>query len=174
MSFSKFYRQNHLKTFWRLGAGEYKLSREPKGYEKDNPAIEYLKLKSLVATKALADKDLVGKDLLTSIVNGYRALMPLLQFINRSLELKFMKNPKTNAQQTLLLFRKCVGCCTPYSGRQGNHLWSHCTYLGTNSSARMVGWAMNASFAIHPQYRLNGWLTATVCLQAKHILPLPL
>jgi hypothetical protein len=26
------------------------LSREPKGYEKDNPAIEYIKLKSFVAT----------------------------------------------------------------------------------------------------------------------------
>lgn len=72
--------------FGELEAGEYKLSREPKGYLKDNPAIEYLKLKSLVATKALADKDLVGKDLLTSIVNGYRALTPLLQFINRSLD----------------------------------------------------------------------------------------
>jgi hypothetical protein len=35
------------KVYGDLEGGEFKLSREPKGYEKDNPAIEYLKLKSL-------------------------------------------------------------------------------------------------------------------------------
>ncbi|MEJ7683947.1 MAG: DUF2461 family protein [Segetibacter sp.] len=62
------------------------LSREPKGYEKDNPAIEYLKLKSLVATQTLTDEDLVSKDLLQKIVSAFTALMPLIKFINRSLE----------------------------------------------------------------------------------------
>ena len=74
------------KTFGDLEKGEFKLSREPKGYAKDNPAIEYLKLKSLVATQTLTDADLVSKNLLQKIVTAFTALMPLIKFINRSLE----------------------------------------------------------------------------------------
>ncbi|HEX8357234.1 MAG TPA: DUF2461 domain-containing protein [Segetibacter sp.] len=69
-----------------LEQGEFKLSREPKGYEKDNPAIEYLKLKSLVAIRPLTDEELVSKDLLKKILEAFEALMPLIKFINRSLE----------------------------------------------------------------------------------------
>ena len=74
------------KVYGDLEQGEFKLSREPKGYEKNNPAIEYLKLKSLVATEPLTDVDLTSKDLLKKIVAAFTALMPLIKFINRSLE----------------------------------------------------------------------------------------
>jgi uncharacterized protein (TIGR02453 family) len=74
------------KIFGELEQGEFKLSREPKGYEKENPAIEYLKLKSLVAIQPLTDADLVSKDLLKKILATFTALMPLIKFINRSLE----------------------------------------------------------------------------------------
>jgi len=74
------------KVYGDLEQGEFKLSREPKGYEKDNPAIEYLKLKSLVAMQTLTDDDLVSKGLLQKIVSAFTALMPLIKFINRSLE----------------------------------------------------------------------------------------
>ena len=69
-----------------LEQGEFKLSREPKGYEKDNPAIEYLKLKSLVAIRPLSDEELLSKGLLQKILQAFEALMPLIKFINRSLE----------------------------------------------------------------------------------------
>ena len=69
-----------------LEQGEYKLSREPKGYEKDNPAIEYLKLKSLVATQKITDEELVSKGVSEKIIKAFTALMPLVKFINRSLE----------------------------------------------------------------------------------------
>ena len=74
------------KVYGDLEQGEFKLSREPKGYEKNNPAIEYLKLKSLVATEPLTDVDLTSKDLPKKIVGAFTALMPLIKFINRSLE----------------------------------------------------------------------------------------
>lgn len=74
------------QQFGELESGEYKLSREPKGYQKDNPAIEYLKLKSLVATKPLADKEVTSKNLLDTISTSFAALKPLIYFINRSLE----------------------------------------------------------------------------------------
>ncbi len=62
------------------------LSREPKGYEKDNPAIEYLKLKSWVATTPLTDADLTEKGLVKKITTAFEALQPLIVFLNRALE----------------------------------------------------------------------------------------
>lgn len=74
------------RTFGDLETGEYKLSREPKGYTKENPAIEYLKLKSLVAMQPLTDDELTSKGIVEKVVKGYTALMPLVHFVNRSLE----------------------------------------------------------------------------------------
>lgn len=61
------------------------LSREPKGYEKNNPAIEYIKLKSFVATAALTDADLTSKDLVKKITVAFETLQPLITFLNRAL-----------------------------------------------------------------------------------------
>jgi uncharacterized protein (TIGR02453 family) len=74
------------KIYGDLEQGEYKLTREPKGYDKENPAIEYLKLKSLVAVQPLTDEDLLSKDLLKKITAAFTSLMPVIKFINRSLE----------------------------------------------------------------------------------------
>jgi uncharacterized protein (TIGR02453 family) len=75
------------KTYGELEKWEgMTLSREPKGYEKDNPAMEFLKLKSFVATLPLTDKQLTEADLTRQLIQALRTLQPLLQFINRSLE----------------------------------------------------------------------------------------
>ena len=69
-----------------LEKGEgWSLSREPKGYEKDNPAIEYIKLKSWVATSAITDADLTGKNLVKKITTAFETLQPLIIFLNRPL-----------------------------------------------------------------------------------------
>ena len=65
---------------------EYKLSRVPKGYEADNPAAEYLKLKSFVAMVSLKDADLISKDLVKKTVAAFEALQPLIEFINNSMQ----------------------------------------------------------------------------------------
>lgn len=67
-------------------SAEYTLTREPKGYDKDNPAIEYLKLKSFVATRPLTDAELTSKQLTETIVASFTALQPLIKFLNRALE----------------------------------------------------------------------------------------
>lgn len=89
-SFDEFYKiisePKFKRTFGELEQGEFKLSREPKGYEKDNPAIEFLKLKSLVAVHPLTDENLVSKDFQQTVLNAFTALKPLINFINRSLE----------------------------------------------------------------------------------------
>jgi len=65
---------------------EYKLSRVPKGYNADNPAAEYLKLKSFVAMVSLKDTDLTSKELAKKTVAAFEALQPLLTFINNSIQ----------------------------------------------------------------------------------------
>jgi uncharacterized protein (TIGR02453 family) len=64
---------------------ELSLSREPKGYEKDNPAIEYIKLKSWIAMIELTDEDLTARDLVKKITTTFEALQPLLNFLNRAI-----------------------------------------------------------------------------------------
>jgi len=65
---------------------EYSLTRVPKGYEADNPAAEYLKLKSFVALQQLDDKNLTSKDLLKNTLAAFVALQPLVVFLNTAAE----------------------------------------------------------------------------------------
>jgi uncharacterized protein (TIGR02453 family) len=58
----------------------------PKGYEKENPAADFLRMKSFVATKNIADDDLTNPKFMNQIVDSYKTLKPLLNFINRSFE----------------------------------------------------------------------------------------
>ena len=74
------------KVYGNLDMESYTLSREPKGYEKDNPAIVYLKLKSFVAINKLTDEEVLSKTLSKQIVKAFAELMPIIKFINRSLE----------------------------------------------------------------------------------------
>ena len=65
---------------------EYTLSRVPKGYEADNPAAGFLKLKSFVALSAFTDADLLSKDLVKKTVTAFEALQPLIEFINEAMK----------------------------------------------------------------------------------------
>lgn len=58
----------------------------PKGYDKENPASDFLKMKSFVATKNISDADVLGSKLSNEIILSFKALMPLVKFINRSFE----------------------------------------------------------------------------------------
>lgn len=61
------------------------LSREPKGYEKGNPAIDYIKLKCWVTTAPITDADLASKDLAKKLVAAFETIQPLIVFLNRAL-----------------------------------------------------------------------------------------
>lgn len=65
--------------------GDMKLSRPPKGYEAENPAIEYLKLKSWVGMQQFSDADLTSKDLVKKVCTNFETLQPLLLFLNEGL-----------------------------------------------------------------------------------------
>jgi len=64
---------------------EYKLSRVPKGYDPENPAAEFLKLKSYIAMIKISDADLTSKELVKKTVAAFEALQPLIEFINEAL-----------------------------------------------------------------------------------------
>ena len=58
----------------------------PKGYDKENPAVSFLKLKSFVATKNIPDALLTSPTLTKEVALAFKALMPLIKFMNRSME----------------------------------------------------------------------------------------
>ncbi|MCY7292840.1 MAG: DUF2461 domain-containing protein [Ferruginibacter sp.] len=58
------------------------LQRPPKGYDEENPAIEYLKLKSFIVTKKITDAELQDKNYTKNIVSIFTAVKPMLDFLN--------------------------------------------------------------------------------------------
>lgn len=62
------------------------LSKVPQGFEKDNPAAEYLKLKSFLAMKKIKETDMTSKNLEKQVLEAFDALQPLVEFINKALE----------------------------------------------------------------------------------------
>jgi uncharacterized protein (TIGR02453 family) len=63
---------------------DVKLSRPPKGYDENNPAIEFLKLKSIVATAPLSDTEITNAKFVSTIVKAFETLHPLVIFLNKA------------------------------------------------------------------------------------------
>ncbi len=81
---------NH-KRFKKVYGDVYKgadvsLSTTPKGYEKDAPAIAYLKLKSFIGETKIPDEALTRAALHKTVVAAFEALQPFLNFINRTMQ----------------------------------------------------------------------------------------
>ncbi|MBC8046420.1 MAG: DUF2461 domain-containing protein [Fimbriimonadaceae bacterium] len=62
-----------------------KLKTVPKGYSADNPALEYLKHKSFIVSKYYADKEITSEKFLSEITNAYKALHPMVNFLNKAI-----------------------------------------------------------------------------------------
>ena len=73
-------------TYGSLDSSE-KLVRPPKEYELENPAIELLKLKSFVVTKHLSDKQVLDPKIIKQVVQDFKTIHPLVQFLNRALDI---------------------------------------------------------------------------------------
>ncbi len=63
-----------------------KLTRPPKGYDKDNPAIEWIKCKGYYTQKMLNPSDLHAPDFVEQVLEAFRAVKPLIDFINRGID----------------------------------------------------------------------------------------
>ena len=62
------------------------LVRPPKGYDEENPAINFLKLKSFVVTRPFTDASLMNKSFTSELLKSFREVKPMIDFINRSLD----------------------------------------------------------------------------------------
>ncbi len=60
------------------------LSRPPKDYDKDNPAIEWLKRKGFYTSKTIDPEELLKADFVEKMTQDLRIVHPLVQFINRA------------------------------------------------------------------------------------------
>ncbi len=76
------------KTFKKLFGDleEQGLKKAPKGYDPEHPGIEYIKRTSFIATHEIDKKDITSANLLKECVSSYKAMKPLVDFLNRSLD----------------------------------------------------------------------------------------
>jgi uncharacterized protein (TIGR02453 family) len=65
---------------------EAKLSRPPRNYDESNPAIEFIKLKSFTALVSMDDEDVLNKNLTSNIINHFKAIKPLIDFLNKAID----------------------------------------------------------------------------------------
>jgi uncharacterized protein (TIGR02453 family) len=72
------------KTFGKLW-DEDKLRTMPKGYPKDHPHIEYLKLKSFMVIRMFSDTDVTNKKFLKNLLDGMKAAKPFNDFLTEGL-----------------------------------------------------------------------------------------
>lgn len=61
---------------------ETQLARPPKGYDANNEAIKYLKLKSFIGMVQLSDDDMMKSSSAKDVANILKALKPVLDFLN--------------------------------------------------------------------------------------------
>ena len=61
------------------------LIRPPKGYDENNPAIEFLKMKSFIVQRGFADVDLQQKNFVNEVAKTFKTMKPLIDFLNTAL-----------------------------------------------------------------------------------------
>ncbi len=76
---------NFKKTFTEGLRSNETLVRPPKGYDENNPAIEFLKMKSFIVSKPFADADLQDKNFVAAVAITFKTMKPLLDFLNTAL-----------------------------------------------------------------------------------------
>ncbi|MES2689485.1 MAG: DUF2461 domain-containing protein [Bacteroidota bacterium] len=76
--------KNFVKHFGKLG-GEV-LQRPPKGYEADNPMIQFIKHKSFIAECKMSDKEVMDPDFIKVMTEKFKAFKPLQDFLNRAID----------------------------------------------------------------------------------------
>jgi uncharacterized protein (TIGR02453 family) len=84
--FKNIIQQKAFKNAFVTLDNKEKLIRPPKGYEKDNPALEYLKLKNFIVMTSIEDNELLEKDLIPKVISHFKVMKPLVDFLNRAID----------------------------------------------------------------------------------------
>lgn len=70
-----------FKSYYGTLDTDHKLKTCPKGYAKDHPDIELLKLNSFIVLHSFDDKTVLGKNFSKEIAKGAKIMKPLLDFL---------------------------------------------------------------------------------------------
>ena len=73
------------KFYARLWDGDA-LKSVPKGYAKDHPHIELLKLKSFLVEHPFTDEEVVSKTFQKKLIDAMRVAQPLVEFLKEGLD----------------------------------------------------------------------------------------
>lgn len=79
--FMKIIHNKEFVNFFGELEGE-KLKTAPKGFPKDHPLIELLKMKSYLVTRMILDKEVTGSGLFDLVIRGSKIMKPLNDFLN--------------------------------------------------------------------------------------------
>lgn len=61
-----------------------KLVKAPQGYTEDNPALEYLRLKSFTVSTPLTNEELTKKGAVKKLVEAFATMKPFVDFLNKA------------------------------------------------------------------------------------------
>jgi uncharacterized protein (TIGR02453 family) len=76
-----------FKKYFPAGVnGMELLIRPPKGYDENNPAIEYLKMKHFIVSHPFSDAELQSKTLVKEVSKVFETMKPMIDFLNRAVE----------------------------------------------------------------------------------------
>jgi uncharacterized protein (TIGR02453 family) len=85
--FSNIIKQKKFQTNFNELDSSNKLVRPPKDYEIDNPAIEFLKLKSFIVSLPITDAELLDKELVKKTIATFQTMTSFISFINRAIDI---------------------------------------------------------------------------------------
>ena len=74
-----------FKKMYGAFGPEYALKNVPKGYEKDHPHLEWLKLKSFVVEHSFTDKEVMDKKFMKTVIDAYKTAKPLNDFLKEAI-----------------------------------------------------------------------------------------
>lgn len=83
-NFRKIINTPSLIKVWKTVQGD-QVKTSPKGYSKDHPAIDLLKHKQFIFTKAYSDKDVTSPKFLASISKSFHAIRPFFDYMSNIL-----------------------------------------------------------------------------------------
>lgn len=75
-----------FKKMYPKGVQSYEtLVRTPKGYEENNPAVDYLKMKGFYTLQKYSDEVLQSNDCIKKILQDFATAKPMIDFLNKAL-----------------------------------------------------------------------------------------
>ena len=83
--FKKILNDKIFKKYFGELDTEYKLSRPPKGYDKNHPDIELLKMNSYIVWHQYNDKEMLSKNFVNELTKGAKIMKPFLDFLNTAI-----------------------------------------------------------------------------------------